>query len=364
MTLASKTQTRHKERYSLALTGLVAAVLLFVSTPSSFPALLVINIMAIVSILYSASSVVRHADVLAHRFGEPFGSLILSLSIVALEVSLISILMLSGYASETLVRDTIFGVLMIVMTGFIGFALLIGGYKYGTQNFNSTGIKHYLVSMMPLSLLALGLPTFMGDGTLSTGQLVVISLGCLLTYGVFLHVQTITHRDFFIHEDEDEDDNHHGKPSTHSNARHFAMLAVHLVAVVGVTKLNTTALEALFAVLDAPPRTAGLLVAMLVLSPEGTGAFYSVLRNQTQRAMNLFLGSVVATISLTVPVVAVIATISGQRMLLGLSTPEIFLLLTTFLVCQMSLTSGASNAHSGSAHILLFMIYLILVFAG
>ena len=262
--------TRHKE-YALPVATATTAALL-PGVPGSMPLLLAVNALAVFSILYSAFSVVRHADVLAHRFGEPYGSLILSLAIVVLESALISILTLSGAASETLMRDTIYSVVIIVMAGFIGFALLLGGWKYQSQQFNFTGIKHFLISIIPLSLIVLALPTAMGTGTLTSGQLALVSLACLLVYAAFLKIQTITHRTFFVYEDED-DDGHHGKPSAHGTPWHFTLLVLHLVAVIVVTKLNSAPMQRLLDTLHAPEAVAGFIVALLILSPEGAGAF-------------------------------------------------------------------------------------------
>ncbi len=356
--------TRHKE-YSLPVAVACAAVLYWAGQPvqPNGPGVLAaLNVLAFFSILYSAFSVVRHADVLAHRFGEPFGSLILSLSIVVLEVSLISILMLSGAAGETLMRDTIYSVVIIVMSGFIGVALLLGGKRYKNQSFNFTGITHFLISIIPLALVVLALPTALGEGRLGPGQLLVVSAACLLVYVYFLRIQTVTHRCFFVYEDEDSD-GHHAIPSARGSAWHFLLLAVHLVAVIGVTKLSSTPLQGLMSALGAPQAFTGFLVALLILSPEGAGAFNSILQNQVQRAMNLLLGSVLATISLTVPVVAAVASLTGQPLLLGLDVPSILLLVATFMVCQTSLTGGTTNAHSGAAHVALFLVYVMLLFS-
>lgn len=355
-------KTRHRE-YSLAIAAAMAALLLFTGTPGNLPLLFGLNALCAFSILYSAFSVVRHADVLAHRFGEPFGSLILSLSIVVLEASLIVILMLSGSAGSAMMRDTIYSVIIIVMAGFIGFALLLGGKKYHTQAYNFTGIKHFLISIMPLSIIVLVLPTAMGGGTLGAGQLVVVSLCCLLVYVYFLRIQTVTHRQFFVFEGEDSDGSH-STLSSHSSAWHFFMLAVHLVAVIAVTKLSSGVLETFLQRLEAPKAATGFIVALLILSPEGAGAFYSILQNQVQRAMNLLLGSVLATISLTVPAVVLIATLTGQELILGLELPDIALLLGTLVVCQTSLTGGKTNVHSGAAHVALFLAYLMLIFSA
>lgn len=360
MTQVSAKHSRHKE-YSLIIAALAAAFLLIAGVPENIFLLFALNIFSIGAILYSAFSVVRHADVLAHRFGEPYGSLILSLAIVVLEASLITILMLSGSAGEALMRDTIYSVIIIVMSGFVGFALLLGGKKYRSQSFNFTGIKHYLISIIPLALIVLALPTALGSGRFTSLQLITVAVVCLLVYIYFLRLQTVTHRYFFVYEDED-DDGAHGKPSSHSSQWHFAFLFVHLIAVIGITKLNSAVLDSLLTRLNAPASTTGFLVAMLILSPEGAGAFRSILQNQVQRAMNLFLGSVLATISLTVPVVVLIAQLTGQELLLGLTPPHILLLITTFMVCQTSLTGGKTNAHSGSAHVALFLVYLMLLF--
>ena len=360
MTNEAAVPTRHKE-YSLGLALLAAVVIFFLNGASSLTGLVCVNALATVSILFSASSVVRHADVLAHRFGEPFGSLILSLAIVVLEVGLISILMLSGSASQSLMRDTIYSVVIIVMTGFIGFSLLLGGYRYETQSFTLAGIKHYLIAIIPLSLIILVLPACMDSRAFNSGQLVVVAITCIAMYAVFLHVQTVTHQDFFIYEEEDGDEGH-GHPSSHTSARHFAYLLVHLVAVMGITKLNSLSLYSLLNLFDAPPAVAGFLVALLILSPEGVGAFRSVWHNRVQRTMNLFLGSVLATISVTVPVVIVVAMLTGQTLEMGLAFPDILLLFATFLVCQTSLTGGETNMHSGVAHVVLFLVYLMLLF--
>lgn len=356
------THTRHKE-YSFIPAVFLSAVLIFFQTPQSKGLLAIISVLSILSILYSAFSVVRHADVLAHRFGEPYGSLILSLAIVVLEASLISILMLSGSAGSSMMRDTIYSVIMIVMGGFVGVALLLGGEKYDTQYFNCTGIKHFMISIIPMGIIVLGLPTLMEGNTLSTAQLCILALCCLLIYVFFLKIQTVTHRQFFIHEHEDDDGEHHGKPSAHKTWWHFLMLCLHLVAVIAVTKLNSEGMNVLLASLKAPAALSGFIVAILILSPEGAGAFSAILQNKTQRAMNLLLGSVLATIALTVPVVVAIALITRQRLELGLSLPSLLLMLATFMTCQVSLTGGKTNTHSGAAHLTLFIIYMMLLFS-
>ncbi|MDU3716489.1 MAG: sodium-potassium/proton antiporter ChaA [Klebsiella michiganensis] len=338
-------KTRHKET-SLAFPVLALAVLFFWGSSQSLPVVVAINILALVGILSSAFSVVRHADVLAHRLGEPYGSLILSLSVVILEVSLISALMATGDAAPTLMRDTLYSIIMIVTGGLVGFSLLLGGRKFATQYMNLFGLKQYL--------------------NFTTGQALLVALISAAMYGVFLLIQTKTHQSLFVYEHEDDgddDDPHHGKPSAHSSKWHTAWLLVHLVAVIAVTKMNANPLETLLTSMNAPVAFTGFLVALLILSPEGLGALKAVLNNQVQRAMNLFFGSVLATISLTVPVVTLIAFLTGNELRFGLGAPEMVVMVASLLLCQISFSTGRTNVLNGAAHLALFAAYLMTIFA-
>jgi len=339
MTTAHETvKTRHKET-SLIFPVLALAVLLFWGSSQSLPVVIGINILALVGILSSAFSVVRHADVLAHRLGEPYGSLILSLSVVILEVSLISALMATGDAAPTLMRDTLYSIIMIVTGGLVGFSLLLAALQY-----------------------EMALP----GANFSTGQALLVALISAAMYGVFLLIQTKTHQSLFVYEHEDEgddDDPHHGKPSAHSNLWHTLWLIVHLIAVIAVTKMNAAPLETLLTELNAPVAFTGFLVALLILSPEGLGALRAVLNNQVQRAMNLFFGSVLATISLTVPVVTLIAFLTGNELQFSLGAPEMIVMVASLLLCQISFSTGRTNVLNGAAHMALFAAYLMTIFA-
>lgn len=357
-----QTKTRHKE-YSLFLAVPALLVLIFFYKTDHLALIAGINLLALTAIIYSAFSVVRHADVLAHRLGEPYGSLVLTLSVVVLEVSLISALMAAGDAGPTLMRDTLYSVIMIVMSGLIGVSLLLGGRKFATQYFNLSGAKQYLTAILPLAIIVLILPAAISDnGVFTPTQKIIVSLISAGMYGVFLVIQTRTHQSLFIYEHEDEDpSDHHGKPSAHGNAWHAAWLLGHLIFVVALTKLNATPLDKLLSAINAPAQATGFLVALLVLSPEGLGALRSVLRNQLQRAINLFLGSILATISLTVPTVTIIALITGKELIFGLSTPNIIILLCALLLAQNSFSTGKTNALNGTAHLALFCAYLMVL---
>ena len=186
-------KTRHKES-SLVFPVLALAVLFFWGSSQSLPVVIAINILALVGILSSAFSVVRHADVLAHRLGEPYGSLILSLSVVILEVSLISALMATGDAAPTLMRDTLYSIIMIVTGGLVGFSLLLGGRKFATQYMNLFGIKQYLIALFPLAIIVLVFPMALPGANFSTGQSLLVAVISAAMYGVFLLIQTKTHR--------------------------------------------------------------------------------------------------------------------------------------------------------------------------
>ena len=338
-------KTRHKET-SLIFPVLALVVLFLWGSSQTLPVVIAINLLALIGILSSAFSVVRHADVLAHRLGEPYGSLILSLSVVILEVSLISALMATGDAAPTLMRDTLYSIIMIVTGGLVGFSLLLGGRKFATQYMNLFGIKQYLIALFPLALL--------------------VALISAAMYGVFLLIQTKTHQSLFVYEhedDSDDDDPHHGKPSAHSSVWHAIWLIIHLIAVIAVTKMNASPLETLLDSMNAPVAFTGFLVALLILSPEGLGALKAVLNNQVQRAMNLFFGSVLATISLTVPVVTLIAFMTGNELQFALGAPEMVVMVASLVLCHISFSTGRTNVLNGAAHLALFAAYLMTIFA-
>lgn len=354
-------KTRHSE-FSLILPVAALTVLSFFSGQTALLPVIGINLLALVAILSSAFSVVRHADVLAHRLGEPYGSLILSLSVVILEVSLISALMATGDAAPALMRDTLYSIIMIVTSGLVGCALLLGGRKFATQYVNLAGVKQYMIAIFPLAILVLVFPNALPGGNFTTAQALIIAAISAAMYGVFLLIQTKTHQSLFVYEHEDEgDDPHHGKPSAHSSIWHTFWLIVHLIAVISVTKMNANPLELLLTELNAPEQFTGFLVALLILSPEGLGAIRAVLTNQVQRAMNLFFGSVLATISLTVPAVSIIATLTGQTLIFGLEPPHMVMLIAVLILCHISFSTGRTNVLNGAAHLALFAGYLLTI---
>ncbi|WP_314190541.1 sodium-potassium/proton antiporter ChaA, partial [Yersinia massiliensis] len=291
--------------------------------------------------------------------------LILSLSVVVLEVSLISAMMATGDAAPALMRDTLYSIIMIVIGGLVGVSLLLGGRKFATQHVNLVGIKQYLMAIFPLAIIVLVLPSTLPEGSFSVAQSLVVAAISAAMYGVFLLIQTKTHQNLFVYEHEDEGDDpsdpHHGKPSSHSSLSHACWLLVHLVAVIAVTKFDANPLEALLTELNAPAKFTGFLIALLILSPEGLGALKAVLANQVQRAMNLFFGSVLATISLTVPAVTLIAVLTGQELNFGLEAPHIVVMVSVLILSQISFSTGRTNVLNGTAHLALFAAYMMTI---
>ncbi len=360
--------TRHKE-YAVLVAIIAIAFILFFGNTKSTAFLTLINLIALGAILYSAFSVVRHADIFAHRLGEPYGSLILSLSVVILEVSLITAVMSSGDGVDangvdpyaTLMRDTLYSLIMLVISGFVGISLLLGGRKFKTQHVNLAGVTQYTTAIIPLVLIALVLPSFLEGGTYNLAQLILVAIFSAVLYAVFLIIQTKTHQSLFMYEHEDEDENHQGVPSPHSNVWHGIWLVIHLVSVVAITKVDSMPLESLLSNLQAPKALTGLIVAVLIFAPEGLAAIKAVLNNQLQRAINMYFGSVLATISLTVPAVVIISLITGHQVVLGLPITDVVLLAGLFVLCQATFDSGRTNQVDGVAHLVIFGAYLMML---
>lgn len=315
------------------------------------------------AMLSSSFAVVRHADHLAEKLKEPLGTLILTLAVTSIEVMMISALMLNG-DNPALARDTMFSVVMVVLGGLLGLALLIGGLKFGEQNFNLKGVNSFLGLILPLSLLCLVLPNFTktgGDGMFSPLHAVCLMLLSLIIYGVFLAVQTSRHREFFNEAgwspSESESLEPHGSIGGES-----LLLILHLVPIVLLSKQMAHLLEYRVHQGGLPLEIVGLIVAILILAPEGLAAIQSASRNQMQRSVNVLLGSVLATISLTVPAALAISLIYGKPLLLGLSPAYMTLLAVTLGSCIITFGQGQTNILQGFVHLLLFVAYIVLMF--
>lgn len=315
------------------------------------------------AILLSAFAVVRHADGLAALLGEPFGTLVLTLAITCIEVMMIAAVMLTGPAVSSLARDTMFAVIMIVFNGMAGLTLLLGGLRYHEQAYNLQGANAYLAVIVPLAVLGLVLPNFTVSSpgpTFSTAHEIFLILMSLGLYGVFLTIQTLRHRHYFV--SEEEPGAAHAGIETRSVPYHGGLLLAYILPIVLLSKQIAVPIDYAVNRLDAPEALVGFLVAALVLSPESLGAVRAALSNQLQRSINLLLGSVLASISLTIPAVLVVGMATGRTVILGLDAVDTLLLVLTLGLSTLTFASGRTNVLLGAVHLLVFASYLVLMF--
>lgn len=327
----------------------------------------VIFVFLFFAILMTAFAVIRHADELAEILGEPFGTLILTLSVIIIEVSIIAAVMLTGTDTPTMARDTMYSVVMIVMNGMAGFALLFGGLKHQEQVYNLQGTNTFLAIILPLAVIGLVLPTYTHStiaATFTLGQSIVVGVSTLGLYLVFLAVQTVKHRSYFDHPGGSNlvEEEHHSPDGSGSTMVHAVLLLAYLVPVVMLAKSIAIPVEHGIATLGLPVALGGFVIAALVLSPEALGAMEAAMKNQLQRSINILLGSVAATIGLTVPAVLAISVITGEPLLLGLPTENGILLALTLAVSMITYNSGRTNILLGAVHLVLFSTYLMLIF--
>ncbi len=318
-------------------------------------------------ILWSAICVVRHADCLAIKFGEPYGTLILTLSAISIEVVVISTAMLHGANNPTLGRDAIFAVIMIALNGLVGLSLMLGGLRYREQHYNIQGVNAYLNVIMALAVLGLVLPNFTistSGPTFSTEQEIFFAAVSLLLYAVFLLIQTLRHRGYFLDVKETAT-----KHSPHHLARirstgfHALMMLLYLGAVIFLAEKFAVPLDNSIEQFHMPQAFGGAVIAALVLSPEGLGGITASLQNQLQRSINILFGSVLATIGLTIPAVLMIGLLTKRSVSLGLQGGNLPLLLLTLAVSVVTFTSRKTNVLQGCIHLLLFAVFVLLIFA-
>jgi Ca2+:H+ antiporter len=320
------------------------------------------------AVLVGALAVVANADELAVILGEPYGTLILTLSVGSIEIMTIGTVMLTGEANPALARDTMFSVVMIVMNGLTGLALLLGGLRYREQGYNFPGVNAYLSLIVALSTLGLILPNYttttLGP-TLSRGQESFLIAICLSLYAVFLTIQTTRHRSYFaevlpVSKPLQALSHGSGKPMT--VARHAAIMIVFLGVTILLAEKLAVTLNTGLETFGLPPALGALLVAILVLVPEGVGAVRAALANRVQRSMNLLLGSVLATLAMTIPAVIVVAMLGHTTLELGLSPDGQVMLVLTLLTSMLTFGGGQTNVLQGAVHLGLFFAYLLLIF--
>jgi Ca2+:H+ antiporter len=335
----------------------------------SSAALLVLAALFLV-MLWVAFAVVRHAECLATLLGEPYGTLILTLSVIGIEVALISSVMITGADKPTLARDTMFSVVMIVLNGLVGLSLLVGGLKHRLQDYNLIGANAFLAVLIPLAVLSLILPRFSlsaPGGELSQLQTTFLIGMSVILYGVFLGIQTVTHSDIFQQPSQDEASS---EPSS-DEGHHFVVRSIpfHSIALIAamlpiVLLSKTLAVYVDYGIdqLGAPHALGGFLIAALILTPEGISAIQAAASNKLQRAVNICLGSALATIGLTVPAVLTISWVTSEVVELGLGNTDIVMLCLTLVVSLVTFLSGRTSILLGTVHLALFAAYVMLIF--
>ncbi len=330
--------------------------------------LIVVFLWLFAVILWSAVSVARHADCLAIKWGEPYGTLVLTLSAITIEVVMVSTAMLHGENNPALGRDAIFSVMMIALNGFVGLSLLIGGLRHREQYYNLQGVNSYLNVIMTLAVLGLVLPNFTtttGGPTFSTGQQIFLIVVALFLYAIFLVIQTMRHSGYFMESEHAGVAAGPGHHSLHvqSTAFHAPMLLVYLIVVILLAEKFAIPLDNSMEKFGLPQEFGGAMIAALVLTPEGIGAIQATLRNQLQRSINILLGSVLATIGLTIPAVLTISLITKRPVTLGVQGGNLPLLLLTLAVSVVTFASRRTNILQGCVHLLLFAVFVLLIFA-
>ena len=322
-------------------------------------------------IVWCAFGVLEQADHLAEILDEPLGTLILTLAIVVIEVALISAVMLGSHAVPTLGRDTMFAVLMIVLNGVVGLALLLGGIRYHQQEYNLQGAAAYVAVIVPLSSIPLVLPNFTRSTpgpTLSGGQAFFFAAFTVLLYGVFLAVQTMRHRQFFVEPSRPGE----GVAATHAErqvspravAGYATRLVVLVLPIVLLAKQLAKLIDYGIGALGAPPALGGVLIALVVFTPEGLSALRAARANQLQRAVNLCLGGALSTIGLTVPAVVAAGWLTGRPVVLGLDPASMVLLAITLVLSVLTFTgSPTTTVLEGAVHLVVFLVYVVLIFS-
>ena len=338
---------------ALALTAVLA------SLTASMP-------VALIGILLAGAVIaaVHHAELVAHRIGEPYGTLVLALAVTVIELGLIITLMsAAGEGAATLARDTVFAAVMIILNGLVGICLLIGGLRHREQSFQQTGVSASLATLSALTVFSLVLPNYTVSEpgpVYSTSQLAFVAIISVILYGTFVAVQTVRHRDYFLPPKEKAAnvDEHAERPPARVALFSFMLLIACLVAVVLLAKQLADPVEQMVAEWGAPRALVGVIIAALVLLPESVAAVRATLANRLQTSLNLALGSALATIGLTIPAVAALSITMAMPIALGLDSKSMVLLMLTLLVSAQALATGKTTILQGVVHLVIFGVYL------
>ncbi len=355
--------TNRLSRLFPLVTPPAAGLLLAVLVPAGVSGALAL--LALLALFAAVFASVHHAEVIAHRTGEPYGTLVLALAVTVIETALILSMMLAGgKASAALPRDTIYAAVMIICNGVVGLSLLIGGLKHREQAFRIEGTGSGFAALAALSVMVLVMPlytTSSPEGTYTASQLIFVAGSSLVLWLVFVFIQTVRHRDYFLPAVGIEDESLHASPPSRRTAWiSFGLLLLSLVSVVGFAKLLSPAIESLVSAYQAPKAVVGIIIALIVLLPETWAALRAARADRLQTSMNLAIGSALASIGLTIPLVVGAAVLLELDLTLGLEMKDVAMLALSFLVGAITLGSGRTNVMQGAIHLVLFATFLFL----
>lgn len=323
----------------------------------------IFDIFAGVLLTGSVLSAVHHAEVVAHKVGEPYGTIILALCITIIEVALIvSLMVAGGEQAITLARDTVFAAVMIILNGIIGICILIGGVKYFEQFFARTSATTYLVSIVSILVITLVLPNFTSSVNgpfYNNAQLIFVSIACLVIYGVFLMVQTVRHRSYFVPAEGNAEE--HFIPNRTQAVISFFFLVVCLIIVVFMAKGLSGTIEDMVQSMGAPKSLVGVIIAAVILLPEGLAAIRAARNNQIQSSLNLALGSALASIGLSIPAISIVSIMYDIPLVLGLDKKDIILLSLSVFIVMLSLSRGKTNVLYGTVLLVNLAAYIFTV---
>jgi Ca2+:H+ antiporter len=328
----------------------------------------VVQVVAAFALAGAVLAAVNHAEIVAHRIGEPFGSLVLAVAVTVIEVGLIVTLMISGgSATASLARDTVFAAVMITCNGIVGIALVIGAVRFHLTIFNAEGTGAALATVTTLATLSLVLPTFtLGrpGPEFTPPQLAFAAIASLALYVIFVITQTVRHRDFFLPltsaGEVVEAEDHADPPSDRRALASLGLLLIALVAVVGLAKVETPPIQAGVAAVGFPPSFVGVVIALLVLLPETLSAARAASRDRIQTSLNLAFGSAMASIGLTIPVIALASIWLEGPLVLGLDATQMVLLAVTVVVAILTVVPGRATRLQGAVHLVLLAAFLFL----
>jgi Ca2+:H+ antiporter len=314
-----------------------------------------------VPVLFAAVfAAVHHAETVAHRIGQPFGSILLALAVTVIEVALIvSMLLSSPEADSAVARDTVFAAIMIVLNGIVGLCLLIGGIRFHEQVFQARSASAALGVLGTLAVLGLVLPNYTTTTpgpSYAPAQLAFVAVVSLALYGLFLYVQTVRHKDAFL--DDAAEDGEHTLPDRRTFLTALGLLPLSLLAVVLLAEVLAHPVEAAIARSGFPEALIGVIIALVVLMPEGLASVRAARANRLQTSINLALGSALASLCLTIPTVAILSIAMGQTLILGLEAEHLVLLLLSLFMATLTLATGRTTVLQGGVHLVIFFAFL------